>query len=104
MDVLNNMVIEILPKKEWNFFDGVEGDAIPSPSTPLQSRVERLEHDVRALKRNNDLLVSLLAIAVEGRTIVCREDLIEEMMTKKPIFCVSENMGGDVLLSLREGK
>ncbi len=72
------------------------------PNTNGQGKIAQLEHRVRVLERENNLLRALLAIAVGGRTVVYRENDVETTMDKKPSFSVSENMNGDILLSVQK--
>lgn len=60
-------------------------------------KIKVLEHENRQLKAEKQLLLSLLAEAIGGRTIVIRE----ESMSQNPRFKFDENLGGDLLISLR---
>ena len=61
------------------------------------AKAKYLEFKNRQLKEENKLLLAMLAEALNGRTIVIREEALE----RKPHFVIGENLGGDVIISCR---
>ena len=60
-------------------------------------RIKYLEFRNKQLEEENQLLLAMLAEALDGRTIVVREETLE----RKPRFKIGENLGGDVIISCR---
>ena len=61
------------------------------------AKIKHLEFRNRQLEEENKLLLAMLAEALDGRTIVVREETLE----RKPRFKIGENLGGDILISCR---
>lgn len=60
-------------------------------------RIKYLEFKNKQLEEENRLLLAMLAEALDGRSIVIREETLE----RKPRFKIGENLGGDIIISCR---
>lgn len=62
----------------------------------LLGETMRLSKENRQLKRDNDLLRSILAEAIGTKVIVIREEAVAE---RRPKFRIDENLAGDILIT-----
>lgn len=60
-------------------------------------KIKYLEFKNRQLEEENKLLLAMLAEALNGKSIVIREETLE----RKPKFKIGENLGGDIIISCR---
>lgn len=79
-----NMEIIIAPMRE-------------SENESMDGRIKYLEFKNRQLEEENRLLLAMLAEALDGKSIVVREETLE----RKPKFKIGENLGGDVIITCR---
>ena len=75
----------------------LENQNTPNMEESNNAKVKYLEFKNRQLEEENKLLLAMLAEALNGRTIVIREEALE----RKPHFVIGENLGGDVIISCR---
>lgn len=61
------------------------------------AKIKYLEFRNRQLEEENKLLLAMFAEALGRRTVVIREERLE----RTPQFRIEENMGGDILISVK---
>ena len=64
----------------------------------LRAQLKSLKREISALKADQGLLLAILSEALGTRTVIIREDI---NVNQTPAFRLEENLGGDIILSLR---
>ena len=68
-----------------------------SENESMNGRIKYLEFKNKQLEEENRLLLAMLAEALDGKSIVVREETLE----RRPKFKIGENLGGDVIITCR---
>lgn len=71
--------------------------ATPNMNESKDGEIKYLRFKNKQLEEENKLLLAMLAEALNGKSIVIREETLE----RKPKFKIGENLGGDVIISCR---
>lgn len=64
----------------------------------LRAEIKSLKREISALKADQNLLLAILSEAIGGHTVVIRDSID---LNHAPEFRIEENLGGDIILSLR---
>lgn len=72
---------------------------LESENENLRAEIKSLKRENSALKADQNLLLAILSEALgTNRTVIIREDI---NVNRAPAFRLEENLGGDIILSLR---
>lgn len=82
-------IIISTPNKDYEEAENFNAD--------YETRIKYLEFKNRQLEQENKLLLAMLAESIGKRTVVIREERLERI----PQFRIEENMGGDILISVK---
>lgn len=64
----------------------------------LRAQLKSLKRENSALKADQNLLLAILSEALGSHTVVIRDSID---LNRTPSFRIEENLGGDIILSLR---
>lgn len=73
----------------------------PNMEDCKDTEIKYLKFKNRQLEEKNKFLLAMLAEALGNRTIVIREESLEETLEHEPRFKVEENLEGDMIIRRR---